>query len=417
MAIENRFASENYVSEVLENYTKIDDLNDYAKLDALNDYATTEFVNSEIDRVLSLTERVKSWGAVQYYVRNGQAPYIFNIGDQLVCNHERYGELVWDIIGFDQDIPTDSQYTHSMTLQLHNILDTAERYFDAPEAYYRTTEELEAGNYYLILQTKLDGSGSNTHYQITIPSGTTIPANAILYGTVTACSFMSDDLSETYWSGKLTSKGSTTPTDGPILGIMNYYRANSSNGGSNNWNESGIRVFLNGENETLNWISQHDLDMPPPYINEPGFLYQIDPEFKEILGLVNKDNYNHITGEIEISSDLVFLPSKSEVYGGPIYNMSGTTLNVGEPYQYYVDNTSLSEPGTTTDTCKIKYGTNGTAYAYYLRNPYITNATTATAAANVTKLSAVSTTGAITGGNAAGTSSGARFLAPCCCIV
>jgi hypothetical protein len=71
MAIENRFASESYVSEVLENYTKIDDLNDYAKLDALNDYATTEYVDSEVERVLSLTERVKSWGSVQYYVRTG----------------------------------------------------------------------------------------------------------------------------------------------------------------------------------------------------------------------------------------------------------------------------------------------------------------------------------------------------------
>lgn len=115
MAIENRFASENYVSEILENYAKIDDLNDYAKLDnlndyaklndltdysklsdlndyakldALNDYATTEYVDSEVERVLSLTERVKSWGSVQYYVRTGQAPYIFNIGDQLTCHSE-----------------------------------------------------------------------------------------------------------------------------------------------------------------------------------------------------------------------------------------------------------------------------------------------------------------------------------------
>jgi hypothetical protein len=142
-----------------------------------------------------------------------------------------------------------------MTLQLHNILDTAARCFDATEAYYRTTEELGEGIYYLILQPKLDGSASNTYYQFTVLSGTTIPANAILWGTTTDCSFVSDDLSETYWSGKVTSRGTAVPTDGTILGRMNYYRSNGSSGGSNYWNESCIRFFLNGENETLDWVA------------------------------------------------------------------------------------------------------------------------------------------------------------------
>lgn len=61
--------------------------------------------------------------AVQQAVRMGIAPLLFNIGDQVVCNHNIYGELVWDIIGFDCDTPTDSTYTHSMAIQLRNCID------------------------------------------------------------------------------------------------------------------------------------------------------------------------------------------------------------------------------------------------------------------------------------------------------
>ena len=66
---------------------------------------------------------VDSLVAVQQAVRMGIAPLLFNIGDQVVCNHNTYGELVWDIIGFDCDTPTDSTYTHSMTIQLHHCID------------------------------------------------------------------------------------------------------------------------------------------------------------------------------------------------------------------------------------------------------------------------------------------------------
>jgi hypothetical protein len=98
--------------------------------------------------------------------------------------------------------------------------------------------------------------------------------------------------------------------------------------------------------------------------------------------------------------------------------MSGEKVNLGEAYQYYVDNSSLSEPGTTADTCKIKYGTDGVAYSYYLRNPYITTASVATMASNAAKVGAVTTSGVITGGNAATTiNTGVRYLTPCCCIV
>jgi hypothetical protein len=157
-----------------------------------------------------------------------------------------------------------------MTLQLHNILDTTERVFDAEEAFFRTSEELGPGDYYLINNSKIDGTGTSAHYTFTIPDGTTIPANAILYGAVASCGFYSNDLTETYWTGKLVSKGSTAPTGMTYLGEINY---NAGLGGSNNYEFSGVRCFLNGEEETLNWTPKHNLDIAPPYADDPGFLY------------------------------------------------------------------------------------------------------------------------------------------------
>lgn len=59
---------------------------------------------------------------IQQIVRSGEAEYYFKLKDQISCYHEEFGTLVWDIIGFDHDVPSDSKYTHSMTLLLHNSL-------------------------------------------------------------------------------------------------------------------------------------------------------------------------------------------------------------------------------------------------------------------------------------------------------
>lgn len=75
---------------------------------------------------------VESWAVVQQLVRLGIAAKVFSIGDQLVCNHATYGKLTWDIIGIDHDTPVNSEYTHSLTIQLHDCLGTIFQ-FDAAE--------------------------------------------------------------------------------------------------------------------------------------------------------------------------------------------------------------------------------------------------------------------------------------------
>lgn len=65
---------------------------------------------------------VKSWDNVQRIVREGKAKEAFSIGDQLQCGYGDYGILTWDIIGIDHDTPSDPNFTHSLTLQLHDGL-------------------------------------------------------------------------------------------------------------------------------------------------------------------------------------------------------------------------------------------------------------------------------------------------------
>lgn len=96
---------------------------------------------------------INSWSVVQQLVRLGIGAKVFSIGDQLVCNHETYGTLVWDIIGIDHDTPASSEYKHSLTIQLHDCIGAATFQFDAAEptnpdsnrASYGSNNWLESG--------------------------------------------------------------------------------------------------------------------------------------------------------------------------------------------------------------------------------------------------------------------------------
>ena len=58
--------------------------------------------------------KVTSWADIQKIVREGFAKKAFNIGDQFTCMRGT-DELVWDLIGIDQDVPTTSTATISGT--------------------------------------------------------------------------------------------------------------------------------------------------------------------------------------------------------------------------------------------------------------------------------------------------------------
>src|SRR5690554_4827748 len=84
-----------------------------------------------------------SWEGVQYIVRSGLANEHFSVGDQFVSEYDG-GEIIWEVIGIDVDIPADANYTHSMTLQTRNCLHNIQ--FDAEEPNNPDSDRESYGN-------------------------------------------------------------------------------------------------------------------------------------------------------------------------------------------------------------------------------------------------------------------------------
>jgi hypothetical protein len=111
------------------------------------------------------------------------------------------------------------------------------------------------------------------------------------------------------------------------------------------------------------------------------------------------------------------LPSSTEIFGNSLTDSEGNLYDLGTPYAYYQNNSTLTKPANTTaDANRIKYDQNKVATKYFLRNAPIPSQTQATTVTILIKTGGVTSAGVI---NAAQpyAKAGGTFLAPCCCIV
>lgn len=322
---------------------------------------------------------VDSWQDVQTIVRQGLASKVFSIGDQLTCQRDGVN-LVWDIIGIDHDSPADPQYTHSMTLQLHDCFPTFMQ-FDAPEAFYYAEAGLAAGTYYFTIDSSYEttyNSFKDTGYQFTLTQA--VPAKGQLtfpwgYQTQTSgvnVSSYADSASSTAIESVAVSSG----TSGTFLGnLTSTGDFNNLNGveriryGSNNYKESAMRQWLNSDKTAGSvWTSQTKFDRPPSWASSTaGFINGLDEDFLAATGkthLVVSRNIITDNGGKDELDDKFFLLSKREVYAG---NESSSTIE-GEPYPYFSDYSDLSTPGYGDDSNRIKK-LNGNPVRWWLRSP------------------------------------------------
>lgn len=351
--------------------------------------------------------KIDSWSAVQQVVRLGLASKVFAIGDQFVSTKGET-QLVWDVIGFDHDIPADSQFKHSMTIQMHDCYTFAQ--FDAPEALYYAPDGLDAGTYNFTLLSGYETAyGGGKTYQFTLTKA--VPAGGQIMFPWTYQKQASTVLVSTYEnatsSAAIESVSVTEGSEGTNLGTadgntenMNYTRKFIY--GSNRWLHSSIRQWLNSDKAANAWWkTQNVFDRPPLNINTAGFLTNMDNEFMSAIGKVKKRTARDTVadgGGYEDTDELIFLLSRSEMYGGLENN-----VNEGEPYPYYVNYSDLSAAGTGADTNRIKYQ-NGTAKHWWLRSPN---------SGNGSYVHRVLSTGNINGNNAYNSVG----VAPACCIV
>ena len=313
---------------------------------------------------------VKSWKDIQAIVRLGLASKVFHIGDQLVCN-KGDKQLVWDIIGFDHDVPADAQFKHSMTIQLHDLLPSAMQ-FDGTEALFYCETELAAGTYHFTLLAGYDTAyGGGKSYQFTLTKA--VPAGGVIMFPWSYQKQASTVLVSTYESRTATTAiESVAVTEGTggtaldTLGECNH--THRIRYGSNNWKQSAMRQFLNSKGAAgAFWTPQTNFDRPPTWNSSTaGFLSDLDEDFLEVVGEVTKRTVLNTVcdgGGYEDLTEKFFLISRSEAYAG---NENG--IEEGTPYEYYSLGSDLSAAGTGDDSNRIKYR-GGSASYWWLRSP------------------------------------------------
>ena len=162
-------------SKAVKDVTDLSELasNKTTVLSVSNDtlYPTTKAVNDgldEIKRVVGMGFEINSWEAVQQIVRDGEADKYFKVGDQFLAEYNGT-EYALDVIGINQDTPTDTELTNSLTLQFHDCLFNGQ--FSAPQALYLVKDtELVAGDYYFeYLSVNYQFTLSCTHWRSTFP--------------------------------------------------------------------------------------------------------------------------------------------------------------------------------------------------------------------------------------------------------
>ena len=343
-----------------------------------------------------------SWYGVRDVVRRGLASRFFQVGDQLVCEKDGV-KIRWDIVGIDQDTPADSNFIHSMTLMAHDVYITAA--FDAKEALFAFDDGLEAGTYHFTIdqQPWVAGDvGKTIQFTLTnaIPAGGQLVVNNGYNATMVGAtiSAFASGTSTTAAETVTMSEGSDGTDLGSVASTLTGTTTNSIQRallGSNNWSQSAARQYLNSDKAAgAYWTPKTKWDRPPAYVaSTAGFLKGLDADFVSVLGKVVKTtSQNTVTdggGGVQ-SEELIFLPSRSEIFGSA--EISG--VNEGAIYDYYKN---------ATDADRIKYQDTA-ARNWWLRTP---------SAPGASYVRIVGTSGVLDYYFA----SIALGLAPACCIV
>lgn len=280
--------------------------------------------------------------------------------EDVVIVTEQTETLVWDILDFDKDTPSDKKLTHTVALMLHDC--SAKAQFDQKEAIYFASSALPAGTYHFTLPSDYESEGGGKTYQFTLANA--VPKNGQIVFAWNYRQQALDSKISTY-----SAATSTTPIEtvsvtegngGTALSPLNV--SPRIRYASNRYSQSSVRQKINSQKAADAWWSAaSNYDRPPADANKPGFLYGIEDDFVNALCKVDKTcSLNTVTdgGGSETVSDYLFLPSQTEVYGGG---------SEGAAYEFFSKFSDLSAPGVGNDTNRIKHN-NGAAHVYWTRS-------------------------------------------------
>lgn len=312
------------------------------------------------------------WREVQRAVRAGQAPIKYPIGSQLAVD-KNSESILFDVVAHDYNVAPHDRYKHSMTLLTHKCVVNSLQY-DAIEALFYCEDELPAGIYHFTVTNQnwfTEDNGKNFQFELTqlVPAGGQLVLNAIYNQKLAGKSIKAYSSSattavlETATLSEGSRGTSLGKTDGNTNNMNHLHRALL---GSNNWEESAIRQFLNSDAAAgAVWKPQTKFDRPPSWnSSKTGWMSGLDPEFLSVVGTTKVTNRTNNIYEVDIDTvkscyvteDKFWLPSRSEIFGG-----SESGLSDGKLLPYY-------EGATNAD--RIKYNSNEAARYWRLRSPY-----------------------------------------------
>ena len=305
--------------------------------------------------------KIESFKMIQELVQAGLAKKIFAIGDQIICSwtdkaaNETY-DWVWDIVHMSDVTLENGEVVPGMYLKSHYTTPFGIQ-FDHEENEKATESTFSADYSYY---TK-NPDGSYKLEEVVV--GQTIPSDK-----------------EYFHSAIKDTTGN----------ICRY--------GYNRWSHSAIRQWLNSDKDKgAWWTSQHLGDVAPNELNtKAGFLSGFEQDFLSVIKKVKiRTQLNGMTdksiGTDEETVDLMFLPSKEQLYGSTesgVYN--------DEAFAYYKKTTGFDKPKNDVCDARIHYKIDVKSSAQYtrLRSPSRGNSYDAWSAGPTGYLSGNNTNGA-----------------------
>ena len=163
------------IGDALTEGTNISKISMEDLFDGVNTQLTAD--RTDIDWLTDVVANAHTddWGVIQSMVQKGLGSQLYPVGTQFAVHHATYGDMVFDVIGHDHDIPTGK--THSMTLLMHHVIYSTQ--FDEVEAFYYAETGLVAGTYNVkIVRQPWFAGDVGKYFQFTLASDA--PAGAIL---------------------------------------------------------------------------------------------------------------------------------------------------------------------------------------------------------------------------------------------
>lgn len=301
-----------------------------------------------------VAELKTNWDGLARVSRDGLAPYMLGIGDQITSKWtDPDGGTAYDVpndvVHFPEELELqDGEKLPGTVLQWHYTLPFGTQ-FDQKEAFYYCENGLAAGTYNLTMGASW---GTNVvkgkTYQFTLAKD--VPAGGVLAGMEYA-----PDRDPGTWqvkSYKTVSDASPIETvgmseggQGTSLGTIGTKPDGNMNSiyrcayGYNRWAQSALRQYLNGKGTNW-WAPQNKWDRPPEYVGKHGFLDGI-PEaelaamrrVKVVTGVPYCEEGTDNEPVLDVTYDLVFLPSLEEHFLA--VNESGMKGKEGEAWEYW----------------------------------------------------------------------------------